>query len=122
VADIIRATPADEDFERDSLVSQSSRTTARVRIQDKFVKVATMYKDECTSEKIKERIRDIAVNAMAKSVTYEEIDAADKAYGGFKKRNVLAAHDLYHLTEMFSPICMHFAAISINVQEEPVCG
>ncbi len=31
-ADIIGATQADEDFERDSLASQSSRTTARIRL------------------------------------------------------------------------------------------
>ena len=34
-ADIIGATQADEDFERDSLASQSSRTTARIRLQEK---------------------------------------------------------------------------------------
>ncbi len=40
-ADIFGATQADEDFERDSLASQSSRTTARIRLQEKYVKVAT---------------------------------------------------------------------------------
>ncbi len=33
-ADIIGATQADEDFERDSLASQASRTTARIRLQE----------------------------------------------------------------------------------------
>ncbi len=34
-ADIIGATQADEDFERDSHASQSSRTTARIWLQEK---------------------------------------------------------------------------------------
>ena len=63
-ADIIGATQADEDFERDSLASQSSRTTARFRLQEKYVKVAKLYKDECSPEEIKECIREIAFNAM----------------------------------------------------------
>jgi hypothetical protein len=45
-ADIIGATQADEDFKRDSLASQSSRTTARIRLQEKYVKVATLVRDE----------------------------------------------------------------------------
>jgi len=73
-ADIIGATQADEDFERDSLASQSSRTTARIRLQEKYVKVATLYKDELSPDDIKQRIRDIAFTAMAKSVIYEDID------------------------------------------------
>ena len=91
-ADIIGATQADEDFERDSLASQSSRTTARIRLQEKYVKVATLYKDELSPEEIKERIRDIAFNAMVKSAIYEDLDPADRAYGGFKKKNVRPSH------------------------------
>ena len=87
-ADIIGTTQANEDFERDSLASQSSRTTARIRFQEKYVKVATLYKDELSPDEIKMRIRDIAFTAMAKSVIYEDIDAADTAYGGFKNNNV----------------------------------
>ncbi len=83
--DIIGATQADDDFERDSLASQSSRTTARSRLQEKYVKVVTLYKVECTPEEIKERIREIAFNAMVKSAIYEDLDPADRAYGGFKK-------------------------------------
>ncbi len=49
-ADITCATQTDEDFERDSLAPQSSRTTARIRLQEKYVKVATLYKDECSPE------------------------------------------------------------------------
>ena len=86
--DIIGATQADEDFERDSLASQSSRSTARIRLQEKYVKVATFYKDEMTPEEIKKRIRDIAFTAMTKSAIYEDIDAADTDHGGFKKKNV----------------------------------
>jgi hypothetical protein len=87
-ADIIGATQADEDFERDSLASQSSRSTARIRLQEKYVTVATLYKDEMSPEEIKERIREIAITAMAKSIIYEDLDPADTAYGGFKKNNV----------------------------------
>jgi hypothetical protein len=117
-ADIIGATQADEDFERDSLASQSSRTRARIRLQEKYVKVATLYKDECTQKEIKERIREIAFNAMVKSAIYEDFDPAIRAYGGLKK-NVRPAHlsylhmnvDLYRFPECF----LHFAAISIHV-------
>jgi hypothetical protein len=91
-ADIIGATQADEDFERDSLASQSSRTTARIRLQEKHFTVATFFKDEMSPEEIKKRIRDIAFTAMAKSVTYEDLDLADTAYGGFKKNNVRPSH------------------------------
>ncbi len=41
-AEIISATQADEDFERDSLASQSSRTVAPARLQEKFVLVETI--------------------------------------------------------------------------------
>ncbi len=73
-ADIIGVTQTDEDFERDSLASQSSRTPARIRLQEKYVKVATLYKDECSPEEIKERICKIAFNAMVKSAIYEDLD------------------------------------------------
>jgi hypothetical protein len=76
---MIGATQAYEDFERDSLASQSSRTTARIGLQEKFDKVAAMYNDECAPEEIKECIREIALNAMAQYVTYEDIDAANRA-------------------------------------------
>ena len=75
-------------FERDSLASQSSRTTARIRLQEKYVKVATLYKDELTPDQIKERIRKIAFAAMTKSAIFEDIEAADIDYGGFKRNNV----------------------------------
>jgi len=88
-ANIIGATQADEDFERDFLASQSSRTTARIRLQEKFVTVATFYTDESSPEEIKERIRD---GAMVKSAIYEDLDPADRAYGGFKKNNVRLSH------------------------------
>ena len=90
--DIIGATQADEDFERDSLASQSLRTTARIRLQEKYVTVATLYKDELTPDEIKKRIRDIAFTAMTKSAIYEDIDAADTDHGGFKKNNVRPSH------------------------------
>jgi hypothetical protein len=38
-ADIIGVTQADEDFERDSLASQSSSTTARIRLQENMSKL-----------------------------------------------------------------------------------
>ena len=47
--------------------------------------VATFYTDESSPEEIKERIREIAFNAMVKSAIYEDLDPADRAYGGFKK-------------------------------------
>jgi hypothetical protein len=47
-----------------------------------------LYKDEWTSDEISKRIREIAGTAMAKSVIYEDIDPADQAFGGFKKKNV----------------------------------
>jgi hypothetical protein len=121
-ADIIGATQADEDFERDSLASQSSRTTARIRLQEKYVKVATLYKDECTPEEIKERIREIAFNAVVKSAIYEDLDPADKAYGVFKKK-LTASPPFLSAYECCFPECiLHFAAISIHVQKEPVCA
>jgi hypothetical protein len=66
-ADIIGATQVDKDFERDSLVFQSSRTTARILLQEKYVKVATLFKDEHSLEEIKKRIREIAFNATVNS-------------------------------------------------------
>jgi hypothetical protein len=45
-----------------------------------------------TPDEISKRIRDIAFTAMAKSVIYEDIDPADRAYGGLKNNNVRPAH------------------------------
>ena len=45
-----------------------------------------------TPEEIKKRIRDIAFTAMVKSVIYEDLDPADRVYGGFKKNNVRPSH------------------------------
>ncbi len=50
--------------------------------------VATFYTDESSPEEIKERIREIAYGAMVKSAIYEDLDPADRAFGGFKKNNV----------------------------------
>ncbi len=119
-------TQADEDFERDSLASQSSRTTARIRLQEKYVKVATLYKDECTPEEIKECACKIAFNAMVKSAIYEDLDSADRAYGGFKNYNVWQAHVSVLFINIdlcrFPECILHFAAISIHVHKEPVCA
>jgi hypothetical protein len=98
-ADIIGATQADEDFERDSLASQSSRTTARIRLQEKFVTVATFYIDESSPEEIKERIREIAFGAMVKSAIYEDLDPADRAFDGFKKKNLRQSYVLIMLIQ-----------------------
>jgi hypothetical protein len=77
-----------------------------------------LYKDELTPEEIKEPIRDIAFNAMVKSAIYEDLDPADRAYGGFKKNNVRPAHRSYlHINVDWCcvPDCiLHFAAISIG--------
>ncbi len=127
-ADIIGATQADEDFERDSLASQSSEscTTARIQLHERYVTVFTLYKDECTPEEIKERIREIAFNAMVKSAIYEDLDPADRAYGGFKKNNVRRSHLSYlHINVdwcCFPDCILYFAAISIDVQKESVCA
>ncbi len=91
-ADIIGAMQADEDFERDSLSSQSSRTTARIRLQEKIVTVATLFTDELSPDEIKMRIRNIAFTAMSKSVIYEDLDPADRAYSGLKINNVRPSH------------------------------
>jgi hypothetical protein len=96
-ADIIGATQAELDFERDSLALQSSRTAARIRLHEKYVEVPTLYKDECSPEEIKEHICEIAFNAMVKSAIYEELNPADRPYGGFKKEIVLPAHNLIPL-------------------------
>jgi hypothetical protein len=84
-AEIICATQAEEDFERDSLASHSSRTTARVRLQEKFVFVETILKDDSTPVEISERTLQIATDAMAKSAVYEDVagDPEDKPFGGF---------------------------------------
>ena len=50
-----------------------------------------MYKDECSPEEIKERISEIAFNALVKSAIFEDLDPADRPYGGFKKNNVRSA-------------------------------
>jgi hypothetical protein len=84
-AHVIGATQAVEDSGRDSLVSQSSSTIARIRLQEKYVKVTTLYKDECTPEEIKQRIREIAFNVMVKSAIHKDLNPADRAFGGLKR-------------------------------------
>jgi hypothetical protein len=71
------------------------------RLQEKFVKVATMYKDKTSPEESKERIRAVAFEFMSQSVTYEDIADEYKDYGGFKKKNVRAAHIFSDLPGLF---------------------
>jgi hypothetical protein len=86
-----------------------------------------LYNDEleCTPEEIKERIREIAFNAMVKSAIYEDLDPADRAYGGLKKKLRPAHLSYLHMNVVlccFPECIMHFAAISIHVQDEPACA
>jgi hypothetical protein len=74
------------------LRSQSSRTSARVRLQAKFVDVETTLKDESTPAEISERIRQIVTDAMAKSAVYEDVDPP---LGGFKRNNASSAFDSF---------------------------
>jgi hypothetical protein len=83
-AEVISTTKADEDFERDSRVSQSSSTTARLLHHEKIALVDTTFKDETTPAEISDRIHEIATNVMALSTAYEEIDPEDKPFGDFE--------------------------------------
>jgi hypothetical protein len=82
--------------------------------------------DKCTPEEIKERIRQIAFNAMVKSepAIYDSLDPADRAYKGLKKKKVRPAHVSFLLKNgdlsRLHVCILHFAAISIHVQKEPV--
>jgi hypothetical protein len=66
---------------------------------------------------------------MTKSVVCEDIDPTDRAFGGFKKKilYVLSTFVTAHVSLMNGEwshlfVCiLHFAAISIHVQKEPVC-
>jgi hypothetical protein len=77
-----------------------------------------MYKDECSPEEIKERIREIAFSAMVKSTSRQTIWRV--------KKNERPAHNLFPLMNGdLSPVfecVLHFAAISIHVQKKPVCA
>jgi hypothetical protein len=60
-----------------------------------------------------------------KSAIYEDLYPADRAYGGLKKivRPVHVSFLLMNVDLCRFPECiLHFAAISIHVQEEPVCA
>ncbi len=57
--------------------------------------VETILKDDCTPAEISDRIRQIATDAMAKSAVYEDIDSEDKPFGGFKRKNISSAFDLF---------------------------
>jgi hypothetical protein len=63
---------------------------------------------------------------MVKSAIHEDLDPADRTYGGFKNKNVRPAHVSFLLKDgdlSCLLVCiLHFAAISINVQKEPVCA
>jgi hypothetical protein len=63
---------------------------------------------------------------MVKSAIYEDLGPTDRAYEGFKKNNVLPAHVLFLLKKgdlsRLLVCILHFAAISIHVQKEPVCA
>jgi hypothetical protein len=84
-----------------------------------------MYKDKCSPEEIKERICEKAFHAMVKSAIYEDLNPADRPYGGLKK-NELPAHNLFQLKNGDSShvfVCiLHFAANLVHVQKEPVCA
>jgi hypothetical protein len=83
-----------------------------------------MYKDECSPEEIKERIREIALNAMVSSAIYEDLDPAGRPYGGFKKKMYGLPTIYFRLrTVICLPICMCLAFCS-NIDPCPrgVCA
>jgi hypothetical protein len=123
VADIIGAMQADEYFERDSLALQSSRTTARIRLQEKYVTVATLYKDECRNQGAHPRH---CLQCHGEVCNILGPRSRRQSVRWVKKKNVMPAHLSYlhiHVDWCCFPDCiLHFAAISIHVQKEPVCA
>ena len=83
------ATPDDSDVERDSLRSQSSRST-RLRLQEKFEVIAEMSTDDPDSDRVKEWIRKHASQVMAQAGTADDLNPKDAAFGGFKRASVCA--------------------------------
>ena len=83
----VMATPDDSDVERDSLRSQSSRST-RLRLQEKFEVIAEMATDDPDSDRVKEWIRKHALQVMAQAGTTDDLNPKDAAFGGFKRASV----------------------------------
>jgi len=83
----VMATPDDSDVERDSLRSQSSRST-RLRLQDKFEVIAEMATDDHESDRVKEWIRKHALQVMAQAGSTDDLNPKDAAFGGFKRASV----------------------------------
>jgi hypothetical protein len=90
-----------------------------VRLQEKFVIVETILKDDFTPAEISERIRQIATDYMAKSAVHEDIVPEDKPFGEFKRNNVSRAPLRLWIQCHLCFFC--FAAIQIHVSQEPVC-
>ena len=85
----VPATPDDSDVERDSLRSQSSRSTS-LRLQEKFEVIAELSTDDPESEGVKEWIRKHASQVMAQAGTTDDLNPKDAAFGGFKRASVYA--------------------------------
>ncbi len=78
----------DSVFERDSLASQSSRTT-RIRLQEKFRVIQVLDKSETTSEDMRKWIEEQARAEMAKAGNYKDLPVRDtESIGGFKRAHV----------------------------------
>ena len=91
----------DYDFERDSLASQSSRTT-RIRLQEKFRVIQVLDKSETTPADMRKWIEEQARAEMAKAGNYEDLPARDtESIGGFKR-----AHVRLQLLSLFFLLCI----------------
>ncbi len=86
---IIPATQEDEDyeFERDSVRSNSSRST-RIRLQEKFRVIDKKSADSLTPAGQKEWFRKHASKIMDQSGNSDDVDPADVEFGGFKRVQV----------------------------------
>ncbi len=85
----IPATQEDEDyeFERDSVRSNSSRST-RIRLQEKFRIIDKISTDSLTPAGQKEWFRKHVSQVMAQSGNTDDLDPANDDFGGFKRVQV----------------------------------
>ena len=86
-SDLVPPSIDDSDFERDSLRSQSSKST-RLRLQEQFILIAEKVTDDTESDSVKEWIRKHVSQVMAQAGNVDDLNPKDAALGGLDRAQV----------------------------------
>jgi hypothetical protein len=79
---------SDFNFKRDSMASQSSRTTSKL-LQEKWMALSLKEKTETSSSDVKNGTKEHARLGIAKAGMYKDLHSGDRDLSGFKRAHVI---------------------------------